>query len=102
MNEPSTSSKGSFIQDKEIRELDTLITQDAVFYPRNLDSEKGAILAEKYLYAPCADIRIYRAGSKPLPPEGLSLEETNLRISKQNWKKSLTASSRIPGRSSML
>lgn len=82
VNELSSSSKGSFIQDKEIRELDTLITQDAVFYPRNLDSEKGAILADNIYTLPAQIYEYIEREVSRCRREGLSLEETNQRISK--------------------
>ncbi len=81
VNELSTSSKGSLIQDKETRELDTLITQDAVFYPRDLDSEKGAILAENIYTLPTQIYEYIEQEVNRCRREGLSLEETNQRVS---------------------
>ncbi len=81
LNELSISSKGSFLQDKEVRELDMLISQDAVFYPHDIFPQKGSILAENIYTLPAQIYEYIEQEVNRCRQEGFSLEETNQRIS---------------------
>jgi len=83
LNELSASSKGSFILEKENWELGALVTQDAVFYPRDFDSGDGSILAENIYTLPAKIYEYIEREVSRCRREGLSLEEANQRISKE-------------------